>query len=46
LIAVGSKKLGHAFNMVSKTERWARLSTGGLILMLGIWLTLLALLKL
>lgn len=45
LIAVGSKKLGRAFNAVSKTERWARLLTGGAILLCGTWITLAALLQ-
>jgi cytochrome c biogenesis protein CcdA len=43
LIAVGSKKLGHTFNAVSTTERWARLLTGAAILATGVWLTLRAL---
>lgn len=40
IIAVGSKKLGQAFNAVGKVERWARLGTGGLILVVGCLLTL------
>ncbi|MCO6043934.1 aromatic aminobenezylarsenical efflux permease ArsG family transporter [Aeoliella sp. ICT_H6.2] len=44
LIAVGSKKLGEAFQAVSKTERWARLITGGVVLLVGCYLTLQALL--
>lgn len=44
LIALGSKKLGEAFNAVSKTERWARLGTGGVILIVGCFLTLQSLL--
>lgn len=44
LIALGSKKLGEAFNAVSKTERWARLGTGGVILLVGFLLTFQALL--
>jgi cytochrome c-type biogenesis protein len=43
LIAVGSKKLGETFNAVSKTERWARLGTGGAILLVGCFLTVRAL---
>ncbi|MCA9234676.1 MAG: sulfite exporter TauE/SafE family protein [Planctomycetales bacterium] len=45
LIAAGSKKLGEAFNAVSKTERWARLGTGGVILLCGAWLTVQTLLQ-
>ena len=45
LIAVGSKKLGQAFNAVSKTEYWARLVTGGVILLVGLWLTIQSLLQ-
>jgi cytochrome c biogenesis protein CcdA len=45
LIAVGSNKLGQTFNAVSKTERWARLGTGGVILLCGAWITVLALLQ-
>ncbi len=44
LIALGSKKLGEAFNAVSKTERWARLGTGGVILVVGCFLTIQSLL--
>jgi len=39
LIALSSKKLGEAFNAVSKTERWARLGTGGVVLVVGCFLT-------
>lgn len=39
LIAAGSKQLGQAFNAARKAERWARLGTGGAILLCGIWLT-------
>ena len=45
LLAIGSKQLGRAFNAVSKTERWARLATGGVILLCGLWLTIQALLS-
>lgn len=45
LIAIGSKSLGKTFNAVSKLERWARLITGGVILLCGMWLTLGSLLK-
>jgi cytochrome c biogenesis protein CcdA len=45
LIAIGSKKLGETFNAVSKTERWARLATGWVVLLCGIWMTLQTLLK-
>lgn len=44
LIALGSKKLGEAFNTVSKTERWARLGTGGVVLVVGCFLTIQSLL--
>ncbi|TWT74586.1 Cytochrome C biogenesis protein transmembrane region [Posidoniimonas polymericola] len=44
LIALGSQKLGQAFNAVSKTERWARLVTGGAVLVVGCFLTLKSLL--
>ena len=44
LIALGSKKLGETFNAVSKAERWARLGTGGAILVVGCFLTLQSLL--
>jgi cytochrome c biogenesis protein CcdA len=45
LIAVGSKKLGQTFNAVSRTERWARLITGSVILVCGAWITIQALMK-
>lgn len=45
LIALGSKKLGEAFNAVNKTERWARLGTGGVILLCGAWITIQTLLQ-
>lgn len=44
LIALGSKKLGETFNAVSKTERWARIGTGGVILLIGALLTIRSLL--
>lgn len=44
LIALGSKKLGEAFTAVSKTERWARLGTGGVVLVVGCFLTIQSLL--
>lgn len=44
MIALGSKKLGEAFNAVSKTERWARLGTGGVVLVVGCFLTIQSLL--
>ncbi len=43
LIAAGSTKLGQAFSSVSKAERWARLGTGGVILLVGVGLTVNAL---
>jgi cytochrome c-type biogenesis protein len=44
LIALGSQKLGQAFNAVGRAERWARLTTGGAILLVGCYLTIRALL--
>jgi cytochrome c biogenesis protein CcdA len=44
LIAAGSKKLGQAFNSVSKAERWARLAPGSVVLLCGAWRTFTALL--
>jgi cytochrome c biogenesis protein CcdA len=43
LLAVGSNKMGAAFNAVGKIERWARQATGWLILLVGVWMTLTAL---
>jgi cytochrome c-type biogenesis protein len=43
LIAIGSQALGKAFNAVSKIEWWARNATGWVILMVGVWLTIQAL---
>ncbi len=39
LIAVGSKVLGKAFKTVSKVEWWARVGTGWMILLVGVWLS-------
>jgi cytochrome c biogenesis protein CcdA len=39
LLAFGSNRLGTAFNAVGKLERWARLTTGSVILFVGLWLT-------
>lgn len=39
LIAVGSKKLGSAFNAVGKVEWWARNVTGTVMLLIGIYMT-------
>jgi cytochrome c biogenesis protein CcdA len=44
MLALGSKKLGEAFNAVSRTERWARLGTGSVILLVGCFLTIQSLL--
>ncbi len=46
LLAVGSQKLGSAFNAVGKIEWWARMLTGSVFLVIGIWLTVVALAKL
>ena len=43
LIALGSQTLGRAFNAVSKVEWWARNATGWVILLVGAWLTIQAL---
>lgn len=40
LLAVGSQKMGTAFQAVGTLERWARTVTGLVILLAGIWLTL------
>lgn len=40
LIALGSQALGKAFNAVSSVEWWARITTGWVILAIGVWLTL------
>jgi cytochrome c-type biogenesis protein len=45
LIAVGSQKLGTAFNAIGKVEWWARMVTGWAILLIGVWLTLRAVLR-
>ena len=39
LIAVGSKKLGSAFNAVGKIEWWARNATGIVMLLTGVYMT-------
>ena len=39
LIALGSQALGTAFHAVSKIEWWARMVTGSLILLVGVWIT-------
>lgn len=43
LIAIGSQALGNAFKVVSKMEWWARTGTGWAILLVGVWLTVQAL---
>ena len=40
LIAVGSKKLGSAFNAVGKIEWWARNATGTVMLVIGIYMSI------
>lgn len=45
LIALGSRALGRAFNAVSKVEWWARNATGWVILLVGLWLTVQALIN-
>jgi cytochrome c biogenesis protein CcdA len=45
LIAVGSQKVGTAFNAVGKVEWWARMVTGWAILLVGVGLTLGAVLR-
>lgn len=44
LIAVGSQKLSQTFNAVGKAEKWARVGTGSVILMIGMFLTIQSLL--
>lgn len=45
LIAMGSQKLGSAFNAVGRVESWARMVTGWAILAVGVWLTVRALMS-
>lgn len=40
LMAVSADAVGKAFDAVKKTERWVRLATGWLIIVIGIYLTL------
>jgi cytochrome c biogenesis protein CcdA len=40
LIALGAQSVGKTFNALSKVEWWARIVTGGLIILVGVWLTL------
>jgi cytochrome c-type biogenesis protein len=40
LIAVSAQSVGTAFNALSKVEWWARMVTGWIIILVGIWLTL------
>lgn len=40
LIALGSQVLGKAFKTVSKVEWWARVGTGWMILLVGVWLSI------
>lgn len=44
-IALGSQALGKAFSAVSKIEWWARTITGWAILLIGVWLTIRALVQ-
>ena len=44
LIAIGSKSLGRVFDSVARVETWARVGTGVTVLVVGLWLTLSALL--
>jgi cytochrome c biogenesis protein CcdA len=44
-IALGSQALGKAFGAVSRFERWARTITGSVVLLVGLWLTLQALMQ-
>jgi cytochrome c biogenesis protein CcdA len=39
LIALGSQRLGTAFNAAGKVEFWARHATGWAILLVGVWMT-------
>ncbi|MBB3208894.1 cytochrome c biogenesis protein CcdA [Rhodopirellula rubra] len=39
LIAIGSKKLGTAFNAVGKIEWWARNATGAVMLVIGVYMS-------
>ena len=45
LIAVSAQSVGKAFNALSKVEWWARIVTGWLIIFVGVWLTLRAIIK-
>jgi cytochrome c biogenesis protein CcdA len=40
LIAVSAQSVGKAFNVLSRVEYWARMVTGWLIILVGVWLTL------
>lgn len=40
LIAISARSVGAAFNALSKVEWWARMVTGWLIIVVGVWLTL------
>jgi cytochrome c biogenesis protein CcdA len=40
LIAVSAQSVGRAFNALSKVEWWARIVTGWVIILVGVWLTL------
>ncbi len=44
LIAFSAQSVGKTFNVLSKFEFWARMITGWLIILIGIWLTLRAVL--
>jgi cytochrome c biogenesis protein CcdA len=40
LLALSAQSVGRAFNALSKVEWWARMITGWLIILVGVWLTL------
>ena len=39
LIAVSAQSVGKAFNVLSKVEWWARMATGWLIILIGVWMS-------
>jgi cytochrome c-type biogenesis protein len=45
LIAVSAQSVAKAFNALAKVEWWARVVTGWLIILAGVWLTLRAIIK-
>jgi len=40
LLAYSAKSVGKAYNILSKVEWWARMSTGGVFVLLGVWFSL------